>query len=427
MGGKKKKRITTNVRVNTVTKEVKVEEKPETFQTVTDLSPGYIKLFSKNPTYNVIIKHSKTKKTLSVPHKSMVQIIKMQASSISQLPNFIQLHIDSNKKMVDKFKSLDDLKMDPKYVNLFKYVVMYSFILPNKASIDLSKFSVLTILKMLKKDIYGITNYLTINIIQVAYTELIQQRRTGFTARAHSKELSYEIMENERSSIMMFRASTDYADRFKKLDISETDLHCDMAGELLEGMIGKRNKKKKEMIDYISAPKCLYIKVKDTYVLKSTIDKAIKDKKEKVIKVKSIDGNEISIKVNEVNKLTSPNNIYVRIKDNKDNKDYFVKQNSIDKIYKEWITYEKIYKIKNGQDNSEINFKAYNMSPFGSIKEEGEENKKELVIDIADKEEIKPFRYKSKPNRKGKVNKAIKEPKKVYKIQRAIYKLRLIE
>ena len=67
--------------------------------------------------------------------------------------------------MVDKFKSLDDLKMDPKYVNLFKYVVMYSFILPNKASIDLSKFSVLTILKMLKKDIYGITNYLTINII----------------------------------------------------------------------------------------------------------------------------------------------------------------------------------------------------------------------------------------------------------------------
>ena len=35
---------------------------------------GYIKLFSKNPTYNVIIKHSKTKKTLSVPHKSMVQI-----------------------------------------------------------------------------------------------------------------------------------------------------------------------------------------------------------------------------------------------------------------------------------------------------------------------------------------------------------------
>lgn len=415
------------MRVNTVTKEVKVEEKPETFQTVTDLSPGYIKLFSKNPNYNVIIKHSKTKKTLSVPHKSMVQIIKMQASSISQLPNFIQLHIDSNKKMVDKFKSLDDLKMDPKYVNLFKYVVMYSFILPNKASIDLSKFSVLTILKMLKKDIYGITNYLTINIIQVAYTELIQQRRTGFTARAHSKELSYEIMENERSSIMMFRASTDNADRFKKLDISETDLHCEMAGELLEGMIRKRNKKKKEMIDYISDPKCLYIKVKDTYVLKSTIDKAIKDKKEKVIKVKSIDGNEISIKVNEVNKLTSPNNSYVRIKDNKENKDYFVRQNSIDKIYKEWITYEKIYKIKNGQDNSEINFKAYNMSPFGSIKEEGEEDKKELVIDIADKEEIKPLRYKSKPNRKGKVNKAIKEPKKVYKIQRAIYKLRLIE
>ena len=413
--------------MNTVTKEVKVEEKPETFQTVTDLSPGYIKLFSKNPTYNVIIKHSKTKKTLSVPHKSMVQIIKMQASSISQLPNFIQLHIDSNKKMVDKFKSLDDLKMDPKYVNLFKYVVMYSFILPNKASIDLSKFSVLTILKMLKKDIYGITNYLTINIIQVAYTELIQQRRTGFTARAHSKELSYEIMENERSSIMMFRASTDNADRFKKLDISETDLHCEMAGELLEGMIRKRNKKKKEMIDYISDPKCLYIKVKDTYVLKSTIDKAIKDKKEKVIKVKSIDGNEISIKVNEVNKLTSPNNIYVRIKDNKDNKDYFVRQNSIDKIYKEWITYEKIYKIKNGQDNSEINFKAYNMSPFGSIKEEGEEDKKELVIDIADKEEIKPLRYKSKPNRKGKVNKASKGSKKVYKIQRAIYKLRLIE
>ena len=234
-------------------------------------------------------------------------------------------------------------------------------------------------------------------------------------------------MENERSSIMMFRASTDNADRFKKLDISETDLHCDMAGELLEGMIGKRNKKKKEMIDYINNSKCLYIKVKDTYVLKTTIDKAIKDKKEKVIKVKSIDGNEISIKVNEVNKLTSPNNIYVRIKDNKDNKDYFVKQNSIDKIYKEWITYEKIYKIKNGQDNSEINFKAYNMSPFGSIKEEGEEDKKEMVINIADKEEIKPLRYKSKPNRKGKVNKAIKESKKVYKIQRAIYKLRLIE
>ena len=80
------------------------------------------------------------------------------------------------------------------------------------------------------------------------------------------------------------------------------------------------------MLDYISDPKCFYIKVKDTYVLKSDIDKAIKDKKEKVIKVKAIDGNEISIKVNEVNKLSSPNNIYVRIKDNKENKDYFVNQ-----------------------------------------------------------------------------------------------------
>ena len=427
MGGKKKKRITTNVRVNTVTKEVKVEEKPETFQTVTDLSPGYIKLFSKNPNYNVIIKHSKTKKTLSVPHKTMVQIIRMQERSISQLPNFIQLHIDSNKKMVDKFKSLDDLKMDQKYVNLFKYVVMYSFILRNKASIDLSKFSVLTILKMLKKDIYGITNYLTINIIQVAYTELIQQRRTGFTARAHSKELSYEIMENERSSIMMFRASTDNADRFKKLNINETDLHCDIAGELLEGMIKKRNKKKEEMLDYISDPKCFYIKVKDTYVLKSDIDKAIKDKKEKVIKVKAIDGNEILIKVNEVNKLSSPNNIYVRIKDNKENKDYFVNQSAIEKIYKKWITYEKIYKIKNDQDNSEIQFKAYSMSPYGAIKEEGEEDKKEIVVDVANKEEIKTMRYKSKQNRKGKVNKANKEPKRVYKIQRAIYKLTPIE
>lgn len=320
MGGKKRKNknsINTNVRVNTVTKEVKIEETPETIQTVTDLSPGYIKLFSKNPNYNVIIKHSKTKKTLSVSHKSLVQIIKMQESSISQLPNFIQLHIDSNKKMVDKFKSIDDLKMNEKYVRLFKYVVMYSFILPNKASIDLSKFSVLTILKMLNKDIYGITSYFTINIIQVSYTELIQQRRSGFTTRAHSKELSYEIMENERSSIMMFRASTDNADKFKKMKINDTDLHCDLAGDLLEKIVSKRNKKKKEMLKYINDPNGLYIKIKNTYVLKSVLDDALKNKKETVITVKLIDGTETSIKVNEVNKLISPNNTYVRIKDNK--------------------------------------------------------------------------------------------------------------
>ena len=50
-----------------------------------------------------------------------------------------------------------------------------------------------------------------------------------------------------------------------------------------------------------------------------------------------------------------------------------------------------------------------------------------LVADVANKEEIKTMRYKSKQNRKGKVNKANKEPKRVYKIQRAIYKLTPIE
>ena len=109
------------------------------------------------------------------------------------------------------------------------------------------------------------------------------------------------------------------------------------------------------------------------------------------------------------------------------NKDYFVNQSAIEKIYKKWITYEKIYTIKNDQDNSEIQFKAYSMSPYGAIKEEGEEDKKEIVVDVANKEEIKTMRYKSKQNRKGKVNKANKEPKRVYKIQRAIYKLTPIE
>ena len=67
------------------------------------------------------------------------------------------------------------------------------------------------------------------------------------------------------------------------------------------------------------------------------------------------------------------------------------------------------------------------MRPYGAIKEEGEEDKKEIVVDVANKEEIKTMRYKSKQNRKGKVNKANKEPKRVYKIQRAIYKLTPIE
>lgn len=102
-------------------------------------------------------------------------------------------------------------------------------------------------------------------------------------------------------------------------------------------------------------------------------------------------------------------------------------QSAIEKIYKDWITYEKTYKIKNEQDKSNINFKAYNMSPFGIIKDEGEEDKKETIIEVADKEEIKPVRYKARPNRKGKVNKTNKEQKKVYKIQRAIYKLTPID
>ena len=84
MAGKKKKKgpISKGVRVNTVTKEVKIETSPShssissssrVVESLEDeiMQVGYLKLFQRNPNYNIIFIDSKTKQKLKLKPKNL--------------------------------------------------------------------------------------------------------------------------------------------------------------------------------------------------------------------------------------------------------------------------------------------------------------------------------------------------------------------
>lgn len=231
MGGKKKKKHTvdTSVRVNTVTKEVK-EEKTSKNSTPSksskmfiEVPPGYIRLFKRNPNYNIIINETNSKHFITMKHKSLMKIYNMQNKETETIANYVTLKIDSNTNIVNKFKSIEDLRHNKTYVNLFNYVLMYSCVFEDKSTVDVSKFSLQKILGLLKKDIYDVTDILTINIVSTSYQEFMMKKRQGLYGKALSKVLQYDVEKNEASNILTMRQSIDNARKFKKFNIEDME------------------------------------------------------------------------------------------------------------------------------------------------------------------------------------------------------------
>ena len=139
MAGKKRKKhsINTMVRVNTVTNEKVEHESPskrssssslsslsdiQGGNTVLKLSMGYLNLFRSNPDYNIVFFDPKYKQTITIPHKSLFNIFKKEELALVETPNYLTLRINSNEKKVEKFNSIDDIKKNQKYINLFNYI-----------------------------------------------------------------------------------------------------------------------------------------------------------------------------------------------------------------------------------------------------------------------------------------------------------------
>ena len=231
MGGKKKKKyfIDTSVRVNTVTKETKEEKNSKnsspskSSKLIVEIPPGYIKLFKRNPNYNIIINEANSKHLITLKHKSLMVIFKMQSKEPETLANYVSLKIDSNSKIVDQFKSVEDLRHNKTYVNLFNYILMYSCVFEDKSTIDVSKFSLQKILSLNRRDIYDVTDILTINIVSTSYQEFMMKRRRGLYGRAFSKVLQYDVKQNEASDIMTMKQSIDNATKCRKMNIDKID------------------------------------------------------------------------------------------------------------------------------------------------------------------------------------------------------------
>ena len=164
MAGKKRKKhaINTMVRVNTVTNEKVEHESPskrssssslsslsdiQGGNTVLKLSMGYLNLFRSNPDYNIVFIDPKYKQTITIPHKSLFNIFKKEELALVDTPNYLTLRINSNEKKVEKFNSIDDIKKNQKYINLFNYIQTYSCICANSITVDISKFSITKILR----------------------------------------------------------------------------------------------------------------------------------------------------------------------------------------------------------------------------------------------------------------------------------------
>ena len=137
MAGKKKKKgpISKGVRVNTVTKEVKIETSPShssissssrVVESLEDeiMQVGYLKLFQRNPNYNIIFIDSKTKQKLKLKHESLMRIFNLNNKILSQIPPYIIIQIISGEKNVEEFQSLEDIKKNQAFTNLFNFGIL---------------------------------------------------------------------------------------------------------------------------------------------------------------------------------------------------------------------------------------------------------------------------------------------------------------
>ena len=450
MAGKKKKKhsINTLVRVNTVTNEKVEHESPskrssssslsslsdiQGGNTVLKLSMGYLNLFRSNPDYNIVFIDPKYKQTITIPHKSLFNIFKKEELALVETPNYLTLRINSNEKKVEKFNSIDDIKKDQKYINLFNYIHTYSCICPNSITVDISKFSMTKILKFLQRDIFSIVRLLQINILSISITEIKSRhvRSSSMLRKAQSKELISAIIENERSMIYYLKQSTDFAEKFKKGEFDNIDKQMDIVSDIADQIRKKMTDKKNEMEIYINNPVNKLIKIKDTYIQKKALNMISKEKSE--ASVKDINGNMIKVNPGDVDSLLK-SKTFIQAKDDK-NKIHFFDSNELVKLYANWITIEKIYTIKSEEENSEIETKLYQLRPshmkdvevfqteIPKKEEQKKEDDKEIVIEVS-KEDIEKKEVKKKPMLKGRrVLKPQQKKKRVLKIQRAIYKL----
>ena len=405
MAGKKKKKgpISKGVRVNTVTKEVKIETSPShssissssrVVESLEDeiMQVGYLKLFQRNPNYNIIFIDSKTKQKLKLKHESLMRIFNLNNKILSQIPPYIIIQIISGEKNVEEFQSLEDIKKNQAFTNLFNFLTLYSCVCKNNVTVDISKFSIGKILKFLHKDIFGIANYLTINIIKVSYTELTNRRlrNSGLLVRAHSKELSDEILENEMSTNYTLKPQVDFSTKNKKIDMLNLSNSLHLASTIQEEIREKIRNKRKEIQDHLNNPLSKYLQTNDSFVQQASIEKIVpvKGKSKKDFSVKNINGEIIKIKNSEIKNLKNANKTFVKVKDNKTNDEFLVSSDELGEIYSNWKTFGKEYKIKNQFTKSEIRFIPKDLSPcpveevFDSKNEEDEEKvKKEKELD----------------------------------------------
>ena len=144
MAGKKKKKgpISKGVRVNTVTKEVKIETSPShssissssrVVESLEDeiMQVGYLKLFQRNPIYNIIFIDSKTKQKLTLKHESLMRIFNLNKKILSQIPPYIIIQIISGEKNVEEFQSLEDIMKNQAFTNLFNFLIFYLYVKKN--------------------------------------------------------------------------------------------------------------------------------------------------------------------------------------------------------------------------------------------------------------------------------------------------------
>ena len=453
MAGKKRKKhaINTMVRVNTVTNEKVEHESPskrssssslsslsdiQGGNTVLKLSMGYLNLFRSNPDYNIVFFDPKYKQTITIPHKSLFNIFKKEELALVETPNYLTLRINSNEKKVEKFNSIDDIKKNQKYINLFNYIHTYSCICANSITVDISKFSMTKILKFLERDIYSIVRLLQINILSISITEIKSRhvRSNSMLRKAQSKELISAIIENEHSMIYYLKPSTDYAEKCRKGEFNDIDKQMDFVSDLADQIRKKMTDKKNEMEIYINNPVNKLIKINDTYIQKKALNMIDKEKSE--ASVKDINGNIVTIKPEDVNSLLN-SKTFIQAKDDT-NKIHFFDSNELVKLYAQWITIEKIYTIKSEDEQKEIQAKLYQLRPSHmkdvevfqtelpkkqneeEQKEEISKQENELVLD----QDLEKKEVKKKPMLKGKrVLKSQPKKKRVLKIQRAIYKL----
>lgn len=305
---------------------------------------------------------------------SMLQILKM--ADINKVLIFNYMDIVTT---INSYEAIMTTKRKKKEISE-QYLLLLDFLLTyiigfeeGKRHVDISKLSIMKILKLSGFDLLDILNFLKININIYSTEEIKKRKRKLALLKKKSCVLlrKQEINYGETGKILIVSNKNDVANKGKKLKFDNLESKTDDLVKLLSSIYDNIKKKKEEINKDSNKENNQYILINDIngnqiYIRKQFIDilKKMPKTPSKTFNVLDYDNNNIKINKETIDNISKDvlSDEYIEIQeDGKDNSKILVKKRDLLSIYEKWKTLNIKKNIKSyipNKDESEIQLKS---------------------------------------------------------------------